>query len=163
MKNEREGKIEQGSVYSIYLYIYIPLDYMIIWFSENKLPRAIYKENYKTKYLRLFTPFPNLITKESYNWWVTRRKWGFRHKKSEAKDPKVLITNIGKLQEKFHSTVQNGCEIISQQKGDFAAVQNSSFSLEWSASNGCNSFISTPNLTLFEALDCWLPELRNDI
>ena len=41
---------------------------------ENKLPRAIYKENYKTKYLRLFTPFPNLITKESYNWWVTRRK-----------------------------------------------------------------------------------------
>ena len=26
--------------------------------------------------------------------------------------------------------VQNGCEIILQQKGDFAAVQNSSFSLE---------------------------------
>ena len=27
-------------------------------------------------------------------------------------------------------TVQNGCEIISQQNGDFAAVQKSSFSLE---------------------------------
>ena len=58
------------------------------------------------------------------------RKWGFRHKKSEVKYPKVSVANIGKLQEKFHSIVQNGCEIISQQKGDFAAVQNSSFSLE---------------------------------
>ena len=112
---------------------YIPYYYQRFSSSsplENRLPRAIYKENYKTKYLRLFTPFPNLITKEPYNWWVTRRKWGFRHKKSEAKYPKVSVTNIGKLQEKFHSTVQNGCEIISQQKGDFAAVQNSSFSLE---------------------------------
>ena len=40
------------------------------------------------------------------------------------------VANIGKLQEEFHSTVQNGCEIISQQKADFAAVQKSSFSLE---------------------------------
>ena len=104
---------------------------VVLLFSlKNRLPRAIYKENYKTKYLKLFTPFPNLITKESYNWWVTRRKWGFRHQKSEAKYPKVLVANIGKLQEKFRCTVQNGCEIISQQKGDFAAVQKSSFSLE---------------------------------
>ena len=97
------------------IYLSIPLDYMILYYMifENKLPRAICKENYKTKYLRLFTHFPNLITKESYNWWVTRRKWGFIHQKSEAKYPKVSVTNIGKLQEKFHSTVQNGCEIIS--------------------------------------------------
>ena len=40
------------------------------------------------------------------------------------------VAYIGKLQEEFHSTVQNGCEIISQQKADFAAVQKSSFSLE---------------------------------
>ena len=73
------------------------------------------------------------------------------------------VANIGKLQEEFHSIVQNGCEIISQQKGDFAAVQNSSFNLEWSACTGCNSFISTPNYTPFKALDFWLPELRNDI
>ena len=32
------------------------------------------------------------------------------------------VVNIGKLQEKFHSTVQNGCEIISQQMGDFATL-----------------------------------------
>ena len=31
-ENEREEKkAEQGSVYSIYLYIYIPSDYMMIW------------------------------------------------------------------------------------------------------------------------------------
>ena len=29
-EHEKEGKTEQGSVYSIYLYIYIPLDYMIL-------------------------------------------------------------------------------------------------------------------------------------
>ena len=34
---------------------------------------------------RLFILFPNLITKESYNWWVTRRVWGFRHQISKAK------------------------------------------------------------------------------
>ena len=68
---------------------------------KNRLPRAIYKENYKTKYLRLFTPFPNLITKESYNWWVTRRKWGFRHKKSEAKYPKMSVANIWKHSGEF--------------------------------------------------------------
>ena len=33
-----------------------------------------------------------------------------------------LVANIGKLQEEFHNTVQNGCEIISQQKGDFATL-----------------------------------------
>ena len=49
-------------------------------------------------------------------------------------------------------------------KGWFrSVVQNSSFSLEWSACNGCNSFISTPNYAPFEALDCWLPELWNGI
>nr|CAN81850.1 hypothetical protein VITISV_004005 [Vitis vinifera] len=32
------------------------------------------------------------------------------------------VTYIGKLQEEFHSTVPNGCEIISQQKGDFATL-----------------------------------------
>ena len=64
---------------------------------------------------------------------------------------------------------QEGYEISQQKdnifepKVDFATVQNSSFSLEWSASNGCNSFISTPNHVPFEALDCWLPELLNDI
>ena len=35
------------------------------------------KKNYKAIYKGLFTLFPNLITKEYYNWWVTRRVWEF--------------------------------------------------------------------------------------
>ena len=58
-------------------------------------------------YIRLFNLFPNLITKESYNWWVTRRVWGFRHqiykakylKISKAKYLKMSVAHIGKLQE----------------------------------------------------------------
>ena len=52
---------------------------------------------------RLFTLFPNLIAKESYYCWVTRRKWGFRHKKSEAKYPKVSVANIWKHSREFRT------------------------------------------------------------
>ena len=38
--------------------------------------------------------------------------------------------------------------------------RSASFSLEWLTCNGCNFFVSTPNCVPFEALDCWLPELR---
>ena len=54
---------------------------------------------YKTIYKELFTLFPNLITKESYNWWVTRRVWGFRHQISKAKYLQVSVAHIWKLQE----------------------------------------------------------------
>ena len=81
-KQKYEGKTEQ-----VLCKIYFFLLQKVV--SENKLPRVDYmilfcKENYKTKYLRLFTLFPNLITKESYNWWVIRRVW---------------VANIRKLQE----------------------------------------------------------------
>ena len=141
---------------------YISSSRRITWFFWEQVLRAIYKENYKTKYLRLFTPFPNLITKESYNWWVTTRKWGFRHQKSEAKYPKVSVSTIRKLQENTRALCKMAAK-FSQQKADFAAVQKSSFSLEWSACNGCNSFVSTPNRAPFKSLDCWLPELWNGI
>ena len=59
---------------------------------ENRLPRDLHIVLMKiTKlYIRGDSPFfPNLITKESYNWWVTRRVWGFRHKISKAKYLKI--------------------------------------------------------------------------
>ena len=75
--------------------------------------REIYVMKITKQYISGYSPFCScLITKESYNWWITRRKWGFRHQKSEAKYPIVSVANIGKLQEKFRCTVQNGCEII---------------------------------------------------
>ena len=75
-----------------------------------------------------------------------------------------LVAYIGQFQEEIHHTVQKGCEITSQQKGDFATLlQNAFLSLEWLTCSGCNFFVSTPNYVPFEALDFWLPELWNDI
>ena len=79
--------------------------------------------------MRLFTPFPNLITKESYNWWVTRRRMGIYTKISEEKYPKVSVATIGKLQENTRALCKMAVK-FSQQKADFAAVQKSSFSFE---------------------------------
>ena len=69
--------------------------------SENKLPdlHIFYipfsKENYKL-YIRGYSPlFPNLITKESYDRWVTRRVWGFKHQISKAKYLKIS-QNVGR-------------------------------------------------------------------
>ena len=65
--------------------------------------------------MRLFTLFPNLITKESYNWWVTRRFWGFRQQISKAKYLKISQNIGGKYQEasgEHCSTVKNGCSPI---------------------------------------------------
>ena len=46
--------------------------------------------------MRLFTLFSYLITKESYDWLITRRKWGFKHQISKEKDLKMSIANIQK-------------------------------------------------------------------
>ena len=76
-------------------------------FSENKLPRVIKNENYITIYMRLFT------TKESCNWWITRRELGFRQQISEANNKKRWSQISGSTQENF-AGAQNGCEMISQ-------------------------------------------------
>ena len=64
-------------------------------------------------YTRLFILFLNLITKESYNWWVTRRVWGFRHQISKAKYLKMSVANIGKLQENTATL----CKIAAKSSG----------------------------------------------
>ena len=60
--------------------------------------------------------------------WVTRRVWGFRHQISKAKNLKMSVANIGKLQEKFHcKRAAKFCSKrtpFSQPKADFAAVRN---------------------------------------
>ena len=56
--------------------------------------------------MRLFTLCSYLKTKESYDRWVTRRVWGFRHQISKAKYLKKSVENIRKLQENFRCTVQ---------------------------------------------------------
>ena len=88
-----------------------------------------------TIYKRLFTLWSYLKTKESYDRWVTRRVWGFRHQISKAKYLKMSVANIGKLQENtavVHArglrnfvakrTTFRSPRLISQPKADFAAV-----------------------------------------
>ena len=85
---------------------------------KNKLPRDIYKENYKISIRGYSSLSPNLITKESYNWWVTRRFWGFRQQISKAKYLKISIAKylqvsvayIWKLQENTAALCRNGCK-----------------------------------------------------
>ena len=63
---------------------------------ENRLPRANYMKIKIIIITLIFTLFPNVITKESYNWWLTRRVLGFRQQKSEEKYLNVSVANIGK-------------------------------------------------------------------
>ena len=60
--------------------------------------------------MRLFTLFSYLITKESYDRWITRRKWGFRHQISEAKNLKMSVAGV-----------QDGCEISQPEGHHFVA------------------------------------------
>ena len=62
--------------------------------------------------IRLFNLFPNLITKESYNWWVTRRVWEFRHQISKIKYLKMSIAKIEKLQENTAALCKIGFEAL---------------------------------------------------
>ena len=88
--------------------------------------------------MRLFTLCSYLITRESYNWWIIRRKWGFRHQISEAKNLKMSVPNIWKHLGGFCRRarwLQNFTswrtpfrsqrlisQPISQPKADFAAI-----------------------------------------
>ena len=89
-------------------------------FLENRLPRDIYMKITIIISTRLFIIFPNLITKESYNWWIIMRKWEFRHQISEAKCQKMSVANIWKHSGEFRRRTkwlrnfadeQDGCEI----------------------------------------------------
>ena len=51
--------------------------------------------------MRLFTLCSYLKTKESYDWWIARRKWGFKHQISEAKNLKMSVANIWKHSGRF--------------------------------------------------------------
>ena len=73
--------------------------------SSSSFPREQAPESYIymkitiTIITWIFTLFPNLITKESYNWWLTRRIWGLRQQKYEEKYLKMSVAHIGKFQE----------------------------------------------------------------
>ena len=93
---KEKEKIEQGSVYSIYLYIYL---YLLQWMQGN-----IYRD-----------VFPTFLTKKSYGWWVTRIRMEIYTKISEEKYPKVSVATIGKFQDHFAGE-NKVCEISQMHK-----------------------------------------------
>ena len=77
--------------------------------------------------MRLFTPCSYLLTKESYDWWITMRKWGFKQQISEEKNLKESVANIWKHSGGFCRHARWAAKFrklklpISQPKADFAA------------------------------------------
>ena len=71
------------------------------------------KENYKL-FRRGYSPLCSyLMTKESYDRWVTRRVWGFRHQISKEKYLKISVAHIGKLQENTMAL----CKMVAKLSG----------------------------------------------
>ena len=161
-KQEKQSKCSVLWFYIWYIYLY-----WITWFSilcpENKLPRAIYKENYKTKYLRLFTLFPNLITKESYGWWITRRRMEIYTQISEGKYPKVSVVTIGKLQENTRALCKMAAKSFRSKRVISQPCKILPSTMMQLSCKGHIILISAPIRTPFKALDSWLLELRNGI
>ena len=110
------------------LYIYISIYSVGLHDSLRTSSRELYiKKIYKTKYLRLFTPFPNLITKESYNWWVTMRS-GNLYKNIWRKISKSVGRNYREASGEFRRCTKWLRNFADKQ--DFAALRN--WPLAWS-------------------------------
>ena len=62
---------------------------------EQALENYLYEQNTTLIITWIFTLFPNLKAKESYNWWLTRRILGFRQQKSDGKYLLMSVANIG--------------------------------------------------------------------
>ena len=79
--------------------------------------------------MRLFTLCYYLLTKESYDCWITRREWGFKQQLSEEKNLKKSIANIWKHSGGFRRHARwaaKFCKLkvsISQPKADFAVAK----------------------------------------
>ena len=81
----------------------------------------------------IFTLFPNLIAKESYNWWLTRRRMEIIQKYLKKNIQSVgrkyrealrTISQVKMRSARFRRRTKKGCEITSQQKADFAALRS---------------------------------------
>ena len=78
--------------------------------------------------MRLITLCSCLNTKESYDRWITRREWGFRHQISKSKKSK----NVGRKYWEALRRISQQCKMavkfcklkdtILQPKADFATI-----------------------------------------
>ena len=90
MKMKEKEKTEQGSVYSIYLYIYLPSDYMMLY---------LYYIGCKGIYIKTFFQ-PSLLRNPMVGG-LQGEEWKFIQKYLKKNIQKSRCKNIGKLQEHF--------------------------------------------------------------
>ena len=155
MKNEREGKTEQGSVYSIYSYLYLSLYIRLCLFYNGCT--GVYIEKF----------FPTFLAKKSYDWWITRRRMEIYTKISKIKDLMWSRRNRGDFTPRMGCCAKFKvlCEFHTTWRccANFKVLCEFRTSLEQLSSEGHIFLISAPNRTWFEALDSWLPEIWNGI
>ena len=123
-ENSREKKKAKDTLYFTKCKIYKS------WSPGESFPTA-QKMKITKQYISGCLPlYSCLTTKESSNWWITRRELGFRSQISEVKYQKTSVANIWKHSGEFRrrtkwlrnfANEQDGCEIISQPKADFVA------------------------------------------
>ena len=73
----------------------------------NQLHTPFLKENYKLYILGYSPFFSYLKTKESYDRWVIRRVWGFRHQISKAKYLKISKAKYLKISQNVGRTYRD--------------------------------------------------------
>ena len=137
-----------GSERYIYIYIYIYRKYFL---------RNIQRDIFNLPLDILNIPIISVVDYKEKIGNYTK----YLEKKSNRVGAKYLKITFRKWDmelRKFHKRKRR-CEIFAPEKGDAKFI----FNLVQSSSNGQNFFISALICTLFEALDSWLPELRNDI
>ena len=66
--------------------------------------------------MRLFTLCSYLKTKESYDRWVTRRVWGFKHQISKAKYLKIS-QNVGRTYREASRDIAALCKMAVKLSG----------------------------------------------
>ena len=133
-KQKYEGKIEQVLCKTYFFLIQKGC------LQEQALEIYMIVKKITTIYMRLFTLCSYLKTKESYDRWVIRRLWGFRQQISKAKYLKMLVTNIGKLQENTAAMRARGLRNFAAKRTTFRSPRLISQSCEIFLQLGVISF-----------------------
>ena len=110
--------------------------------------------------MRLFTLSSYFLTKESYDWWITRSKWGFKQQISEEKNLKESVQISGSTQEDFCS-MRHGLWNFASWKSPFHSQRLISQLRNW-LSAWCNwlpmTITSSFQFQFVYRLKSWIPD-----
>ena len=148
------------------------------WFlgeTNNKVTKITYKEKYFLKFLDHWAQVPytkrelrSLALPKAHKTMISGLQG--ENRDSNKKYLKKKSNRVSRKYLGLHSWISQveivhfaSWTLISQVEFVISQLAKLSFSLVRLSSNGHNFFISAPIHTPFEALDSWLPKIRNDI